>query len=48
MWSHIYHGRDVFVTSDDNFHKAGKKAALIDLGAGHIERPEGALSLLAQ
>jgi hypothetical protein len=47
MWSHIHHRRDVFVTSDENFHKANKKAALLNLWAGHIERPEDALSLLA-
>jgi hypothetical protein len=45
IWSHIHHKRDVFVTSDCNFHKADKKAALIALGAGRIEHPEGALSL---
>jgi hypothetical protein len=45
IWSHIHHKRDVFVTSDCNFHKADKKVALIDLGAGLIEHPEGALSL---
>src|ERR1700730_2763665 len=26
IWSHIYHKRDVFVTSDGKFHKARKKA----------------------
>jgi len=46
MWSHIHHKRKVFVTSDRNFHKADKKAALIALGAGRIEDPESALSLL--
>jgi hypothetical protein len=45
IWSHIHHKRDVFVTSDSNFHKADKKAALIALGAGRIEHTEGALSL---
>jgi hypothetical protein len=28
----IHHKRDVFVTSDNNFHKIDKKAALIALG----------------
>jgi hypothetical protein len=46
IWSHIHHKRDVFVTSDTNFHKADKKEALIALGAGRIEHPDGALSLL--
>jgi hypothetical protein len=45
IWSHIHHKREVFVTSDGNFHKADKKAALIALGAGRVEHPEGALSL---
>jgi hypothetical protein len=38
--SHIHRKRDVFVTSDSNFHK---KAALIALGAGRIEHPKSAL-----
>jgi hypothetical protein len=42
IWSHIRHGRDVFVTSDANFHKAAKKAALIALGAKAIETPSDA------
>ncbi len=46
IWSHIHHKRDVFVTSDSNFHKADKIAALTALGAGRIERPEDAPSLL--
>jgi hypothetical protein len=45
VWSHIYSGRDVFVTSDKNFHKDDKKAALVALGAGRIEYPEAAVSL---
>jgi hypothetical protein len=44
IWSHVHHKRDVFVTSDTDFHD--KKAALIALGAGRIERPDDALSLL--
>jgi hypothetical protein len=46
MWSHIHNERDVFVTVDDEFHKPAKKAALLALGAGHIERPAEAVSSL--
>jgi hypothetical protein len=46
MWSHIHNKRDVFVTADDEFHKPAKKAALLTLGAGHIERPAEPVSLL--
>ena len=46
MWSHIHGNRDVFVTSDGNFHAAAKKAAVISLGAKHIEYPDDAVSLL--
>jgi hypothetical protein len=46
IWSHIHHKRDVFVTADDEFHKPAKKAALFALGAGQIERPAQAVSLL--
>jgi hypothetical protein len=46
VWSHIHSKRDVFVSSDSNFHKADKKSALIALGAGRIEHPKSALSLL--
>jgi hypothetical protein len=46
MWSHIHHKRDVFVTADDEFHKPAKKAALLTLGAGQIERLAEAASLL--
>lgn len=44
LWSHINAKRDVFVTSDENFHKVSKKAKLIALGAGCIERPIDAKS----
>ncbi|WEY40681.1 hypothetical protein [Paraburkholderia sp. SUR17] len=37
LWSHIYAGRDVFLTSDANFRKVTKLPALIALGAGRIE-----------
>jgi hypothetical protein len=46
MCAHISSKRDVFVTADDEFHKPAKKAALITLGAGRIERPAEALSLV--
>ena len=46
MWAHIHNKRDVFVTIDDNFHKPGNKAALIGLGAGHIEQPQQAVAMV--
>ena len=46
MWIHIRDKRDVFVTADDEFHKPAKKDALFALGAGQIERPAQAVSLL--
>ncbi len=46
IWSHIHHSRDVFVTSDLNFHQLNKKQSLIKLGAGRIETPEAAVSFL--
>jgi hypothetical protein len=46
IWSHIHGNRDVFVTSDRNFHIPAKKAALIALGAKHIECPNDAVALL--
>ena len=36
LWSHIYYGGDVFVTTDKNFHKATKNPRLIALGAKEI------------
>lgn len=47
MWGHIYHGGDVFVTSDKNFHKPSRKESLISLGAKHIVFPNEALPLLS-
>ena len=44
MWSHIYHKGDVFVTGDNNFHKATKKPALIGLGAGSVLTPAEAVN----
>jgi hypothetical protein len=46
IWSHIHSNRDVFVTTDSNFHSATKKQALIALGANRIELPSSAASLL--
>jgi hypothetical protein len=46
MCAHISSKREVFVTADDEFHKPAKKAALLTLGAGRIERPAEALSLV--
>jgi hypothetical protein len=44
IWSHIHDQRQVFVTRDQNFHR--KKGSLISLGAGRIEYPADACSLL--
>jgi hypothetical protein len=46
LWSHIHYGRNVFVTSDRNFHASMKKPALIALGAQQICYPVGAAALL--
>ena len=43
LWSHIWHGDGIFVTSDDNFYKEAKKLDLGSLGAGEIMRPEEAV-----
>lgn len=42
LWSHCHYGGGVFVTSDENFHRPAKKAALAQLGAGEILRPREA------
>jgi hypothetical protein len=42
MWAHIWYGCDLFVTTDQNFHKETKKPRLIALGAGNIVLPEEA------
>jgi hypothetical protein len=39
MWSHIHYKNDVFCTSDSNFFKESKLAALVQLGARLIVRP---------
>ena len=46
LWSHINAQRNVFVSSDGNFHKVQNKAALLALGAGKIEYPTEAVALL--
>ena len=46
LWSHIHHGREVFVTADGNFHARTKKPALVALGAGEICRPMDAVALV--
>ena len=46
MWTHIYNKRDVFVTSDMNFHGATKKPALVALGTNRIEYPGDAVTLI--
>ena len=42
LWTHIYNGGGVFVTSDNDFHGPKKKAALARLGSGEILRPREA------
>ncbi|MGH8246730.1 MAG: hypothetical protein ACREUU_09890 [Gammaproteobacteria bacterium] len=46
FWSHAYRKRDVFVTSDRNFHTNSRKSSLIALAGGRIETPESAVTLL--
>lgn len=46
IWSHIFHKRNVFVSTDGNFHKSKKKPLLVALGAGRIETPDSAVLLL--
>jgi hypothetical protein len=46
LWSHIYHRREVFVTSDGNFHALTRRLALIAMGANHTCRPAEALALI--
>lgn len=46
FWSHAWRKRDVFVTSDSNFHAGSKKQRLIALTGGRIETPASAASLL--
>ncbi|CAH1091423.1 conserved hypothetical protein [Candidatus Nitrotoga sp. 1052] len=46
FWSHAHARRNVFVSSDGNFHAQTKRTRLIALAGGHIETPQSALSLL--
>lgn len=46
FWCHAYRRRDVFVTSDRNFHAATKKPSLRALAGGRIELPDDACSLV--
>jgi hypothetical protein len=46
FWSHAYRKRDVFVTSDSNFHAKTKKPRLLELRSGAIETPERALNVV--
>lgn len=46
FWSHAYRKRDVFVTSDHNFHKESKKSQLLLLCGGRVEYPEQAAKLI--
>lgn len=47
FWSHAWRKRDVFVTSDDNFHKELKRSKLVALAGGRIETPASAAALVA-
>ena len=42
VWSHIHHGRDVLVTSDDDFYKESKTERLAELGVGKVLPPSAA------
>lgn len=44
-WSHTHHKRKVFVTSDGNFHKEGKKALLLREFGGQVATPGEAAQL---
>ena len=46
MWCHVNYGGHIFVTSDPDFLKPNKKAALQMLGAGNIAPPDEALRLV--
>lgn len=50
LWSHIWHGGGIFVTSDSDFHQKTKKPALLDLGAGDIDimKPGDAVTALTK
>lgn len=46
LWCHIWGRRDIFVTSDKNFHKVNKRTRLEEIGAGTICDPKGAVEML--
>lgn len=39
MWCHIHYENEIFLTSDENFHKSTKRDRLISLGAANIMKP---------
>ena len=46
FWCHAYNKREVFVTSDLNFHAVNKSRLLLEIAGGRIESPSNACSLL--
>jgi hypothetical protein len=48
LWTHIHHGREIFVTADGNFHKVSKRPGLVALGARQILLPDEAAKLIAR
>lgn len=46
FWSHAYRKRDVFVTSDKNFHTDSRKSRLLSIAGGRIELPESGAAIL--
>lgn len=48
FWSHVHCKRDIFVTSDKNFHAETKKPKLLALAGGRIETPQSAAAILRQ
>jgi hypothetical protein len=46
LWCHVRYQGDIFITSDENFHKQSKKPPLIQLGAGQILTPDEALQFI--
>ena len=46
FWSHAFRKRDVFVTSDREFHANMKKQRLVSVSGSRIETPEGAANLV--
>jgi len=45
-WSHVHHERQIFVTSDSNFHKESKRIPLLNKFGGGIATPVEAIQLL--